>query len=60
MEDKKFDHENKVRILKAKFLEEKRLFDIAMEDHIKAMADQANMVLSSLISCLVGSSSCSK
>ncbi|KAL5473522.1 hypothetical protein EMCRGX_G028013 [Ephydatia muelleri] len=43
VEDKKFDHENKVRILKAKFLEEKRLFEVAMEDHIRTMADQANM-----------------
>ena len=42
VEDKKFDHENKVRILKAKFLEEKRLFEVAMEDHIRTMADQAN------------------
>ena len=44
VEDKKFDHENKVRILKAKFLEEKRLFEVAMEDHIRTMADQANSV----------------
>ena len=50
VEDKKFDHENKIRVLKAKFLEEKRLFDVAMEDHIKTMADQANMVQWSLVS----------
>lgn len=49
VEDKKFDHENKVRILKAKFLEEKRLFEVAMEDHIRTMADQANMVQSHMV-----------
>lgn len=44
LEERRFQHEDRIRGMKTKFLKEKRAFEEATEARIKAMADLANKV----------------
>ena len=44
LEEHRFQHEDKIRGMKTKFLKEKKAFEEATEARIRAMADSANKV----------------
>lgn len=46
LEEHRFQHEDRIRGMKTKFLKEKKAFEDVTEAHIRAMADSANKVLS--------------
>lgn len=44
LEEQRFQHEDRIRSMKTKFLKEKKAFEEATEARIRAMADSANKV----------------
>ena len=44
LEERRFQHEDRIRSMKTKFLREKKAFEEATEARIRTMADSANKV----------------
>ena len=45
LEERKFQHENRIRSLKTQFLKDKQAYEERAEAQVRAMADKADKVL---------------